>query len=99
LVRDATKVLLTVPKHKGTAAISFAIAANGTLAQIASDPLMTILRSEEREILLPLNALDNIRAYDKQLAPPSGTVIGISRSTDDDTADRLRVQVGADDLE
>jgi len=99
LVRDATKVLLTVPTHKGTAAISFAIAANGTLAQIASDPLMTILRSEEREILLPLNALDNIRAYDKQLAPPSGTVIGISRSTDDDTADRLRVQVGADDLE
>jgi hypothetical protein len=72
LVRDASKVLLAVPTATGTATLSFAIGADGRLAQIASDSKDELLRSQEREILLPLNLLDNIRAVGDSTATPTG---------------------------
>ena len=97
LVCDASKVLLAVPTAAGTATLSFAIGADGRLAQIAGDSKDELLRSQEREILLPLNLLDNIRAVGDSTAAPAGAIAGMSRSDDDDSADRVRVQVSADD--
>lgn len=97
MLRDASKVLLAVPTAAGTAALSFAIGADGRLAQIAADSKDELLRSQEREILLPLNLLDNIRAVGDSTAAPAGVITGMRRSDDDDSADRVRVQVSADD--
>ena len=97
LVREASKVLLAVPTATGTATLSFAIGADGRLAQIAGDSKDDLLRSQEREILLPLNLLDNIRAVGDSTATPAGVIAGMSRSDDDDSADRVRVQVSAGD--
>ncbi|MBK6430214.1 LamG-like jellyroll fold domain-containing protein [Candidatus Amarolinea dominans] len=97
LVRDASKVLLAVPTAAGTATLSFAIGVDGRLAQIAGDSKDELLRSQEREILLPLNLLDNIRAVGDSTAAPAGVIAGMRRSDDDDSADRVRVQVSADD--
>ncbi len=97
LVRDASKVLLAVPTAAGTATLSFAIGVDGRLAQIAGDSKDELLRSQEREILLPLNLLDNIRAVGDSTAAPAGVITGMRRSDDDDSADRVRVQVSADD--
>src|SRR5262249_43104400 len=72
-------------------------AADGRLAQIVKEPASTTLRSQEREILLPLNLLDNIRAVGDSLPAPAGTIARMSRSTDDGSADRVRVQVGGGD--
>lgn len=91
LVRDASKVLLAVPTNKGIAALSFDIAANGTLAQIANPPTWKMLRNQEREILLPLDLLDNIRAVGDLSAAPGGKIIGMSRSTHEDAAERVQV--------
>ncbi len=97
LVRDASKVLLAVPTAAGAATLSFAIGADGRLAQIAGDSTDDLLRSQEREILLPLNLLDNIRAVGDSTAAPAGVITGMSRSDDDDSADRVRVRVSKGD--
>lgn len=97
LVRDASKILLAVPTEWGVAALSFAIANDGRLAQIAPDTKEETLRSQERDILLPLNLLDSIRPVGDSSPAPAGTIAGMSRSTEDSNADRVQVQVSAQD--
>jgi hypothetical protein len=97
LVRESSKVLLAVPTSAGAATLSFAIAADGRLAQIAGDGDDRLLRSQEREILLPLDLLDNIRPLGDSSAAPAGVIVGMSRSDDDDSPDRVRVAVAKDD--
>lgn len=93
LLRDASKIMLAVPTDDGIATLSFAIADDGTLAQIVPEVQNTLLRSRQSEVLLPLTVLDNIRAVGDTQPAPSGTIVGMSRSTDDATAEQVRVQV------
>ncbi|NEQ74388.1 MAG: hypothetical protein F6K23_15935 [Okeania sp. SIO2C9] len=64
LLKGATKIMLAVPTDKGNvAALSFAVAKDGTLAMIDEQVEPTkILRSNSRDVLLPLNTLDDIKA-------------------------------------
>ncbi|NEQ87054.1 MAG: hypothetical protein F6K26_45585, partial [Moorea sp. SIO2I5] len=59
LMREARRVMLAVPVEKGTdvitAALSFAVAIDGTLSQINAYPSSERLKSTNRDILLPLN--------------------------------------------
>ena len=97
LVRDASKVLLAAPTAAGTATLSFAIAADGRLAQIARDAKTEELRSRQQDILLPLDLLDNIRPTGDSTETPAGVITGMSRSDDDDSADRVQIKVSQDD--
>ena len=93
LLLDATKLMLAVPTDAGVMALNFALAADGTLARINADSTETILRSKQREVLLPLSVMDEIRAVGDATPAPGGTIQAISRSTGDSNADRVRVSV------
>jgi len=49
--------MLAIPTDKGAAVFSFAIAGDGTLGEIGKNPDSKIIRSRQREVLLPLNTL------------------------------------------
>lgn len=84
LLRESTKVMLVVGTEQGNAAaISFAVAEDGTLAQIDQSPQFTTLRSSSRDILLPLNTLDEIKAIGKSEPLPQGTITGMARAEGD----------------
>lgn len=70
LLKTATRLMLAIPTDKGTAAFSFAIAGDGTLSEIDETPDKTIIRNKKREILLPLNTLDEIKALADRTPPP-----------------------------
>jgi hypothetical protein len=98
-IRDTSKLMLAIPTNDGVAALSFAIAADGTLAQIVKQPNTETLRSKEREMLLPVNLLDNIRTVGDAAPAPQGTILAMSRSEDDLTRDRVQVQASNNDRE
>ncbi|MEG3833982.1 LamG-like jellyroll fold domain-containing protein [Microcoleus sp. Z1_C3] len=77
LLKTATQLMLAIPTDKGTAAFSFAIAKDGTLAEIGTTPESTIIRSKQKEILLPLNTLDEIKALGKSTPPSQGIITGL----------------------
>lgn len=76
LLKDASKVMLAIPTNQGNvAAISFAVAADGTLSQIDENPDDTnVLRSNSRDLLLPLNTLDEIKGIGDSTPPPQGKI-------------------------
>ena len=92
LLKDATKVMLAIPTQQGTgtdvtknvAAISFSVAADGTLSQIDENPDHTnILRSNSRDLLLPLNTLDEIKGIGDSTPPPQGKITAVERGEED----------------
>ena len=89
-VRDASKVLLTVPTDRGVAALSFAIGLDGTLAQIGPQVITPII-AEPRAVALPNDVLDTVRALAAGQSVPAGGIAQMSRSEDADTLDRVRV--------
>ncbi len=89
LLRSATKLMVAIPTDKGVAALSFAIAGDGTLSEIDETPERTIARSRQREILLPLNTLDEVKALADQTPPPLGVIRGLALGTDADDAEDL----------
>lgn len=89
LLKTATKLMLAVPTDKGTAAFSFAIAGDGTLAEIDDTPDSTIIRSRQREVLLPLNTLDEIKAIGDRTPPPQGIITGFVEGTDEEEIEDL----------
>jgi hypothetical protein len=91
--------MLAIPSSEGVAALSFAIAADGTLAQIVEQPTTETLRSKERQMLLPVNLLDNIRTVGDAAPAPQGTILAMSRSEDELTRDRVQVQASDNDRE
>lgn len=96
LLKTATKLMLAVPTEKGTAAFSFAIAGDGTLAEIDDTPDSTIIRSRQREVLLPLNTLDEIKAIGDRTPPPQGMITGFAEGTDEEEIEDL-VKILTDD--
>ncbi|WP_226594435.1 LamG domain-containing protein, partial [Microseira wollei] len=89
LLKTATRLMLAVPTTTGTAALSFAIAADGTLAQIDETPEKTIIRSNQREVLLPLNTLDEIKAFGDRTPTPQGIIVGLLEGTKAENAEDL----------
>ncbi|CAD5963884.1 LamG domain-containing protein [Planktothrix agardhii] len=89
LLKTATRLMLAIPTDKGTATLNFAIAGDGTLAEIDETPDKTIIRSKTREILLPLNTLDEIKALADRTPPPQGMITGLAEGTDEDDAENL----------
>ena len=89
LIKTATRLMLAIPTDKGTAAFSFAIGGDGTLAQIDETAENTILRSTQREILLPLNTLDEIKAIADRTPPPQGIITGLVEGTNEEDAEDL----------
>ncbi|MFM8443473.1 MAG: LamG-like jellyroll fold domain-containing protein [Methylococcus sp.] len=89
LLRTATRLLLAVPTDQGTASLSFAIAGDGTLSEISETPSKTILRSQQREVLLPLNTLDEIKAWSDRTPPPQGIITGLAEASAEDDAEDL----------
>jgi hypothetical protein len=89
LLKTATRLMLAIPTDKGTATLNFAIARDGTLAEIDETPDKTIIRSKTREILLPLNTLDEIKALADRTPPPQGMITGLAEGTDEDDAENL----------
>ena len=85
LLKDSTKVMVAIPTKQGNVAtLSFAVAADGTLAQIDENPDNTeILRSQSRNLLLPLNTLDEIKAIGDSTPPPQAKITGIERGDED----------------
>lgn len=92
LTRDASKILLAVPTDQGIAALNFSIALDGTLAEISSPTTTTTLRKQEREILLPMTTLDQIKALGASKAPPSGLITKLERSKEDTGADCVQIK-------
>lgn len=87
LLRESVRVMLAVGTGEGNvAAISFAAAADGTLSQIADAPSepKKFRRSTTRQILLPLNTLDEIKAIGTASPPPKGTITGFVRGEEDE---------------
>ncbi|MBP5976241.1 hypothetical protein HW132_26805 [Brasilonema sp. CT11] len=83
LLRESTRVMLTIPTTEGVAAISFAVAGDGTLSQIDQTPDTHIVRSNSRQILLPLNTLDEIKAIGTTTPPPQGNITEVKRGDSD----------------
>jgi hypothetical protein len=89
LLKTATRLMLAIPTDKGAAAFSFAIAGDGTLGEIDETPDSKIIRSRQREVLLPLNTLDEIKAIGDKTPPPQGIISGFSAGTDEEDIEDL----------
>lgn len=81
MLKESTKVMLAVPVKKNgtgitkTAVISFSAANDGTLSQIDASPDSSdILLSNNKDILLPLDTLDEIKVISDDSPPPSGRI-------------------------
>jgi Concanavalin A-like lectin/glucanases superfamily len=84
LLRESTKVMLAIPTSNGNvAAFSFAIAGDGILSQISKNPTSKIWRNTIRQILLPLNTLDNVKAIGTTNPPPQGQITALQQAEDD----------------
>ncbi|WP_072926401.1 LamG domain-containing protein [Microcystis aeruginosa] len=89
LLKTATRLMLAIPTDKGAAVFSFAIAGDGTLGEINKNPDSKIIRSRQREVLLPLNTLDEIKAIGDKTPPPQGIISGFSAGTDEEDIEDL----------
>ncbi len=102
LIRGATRAMLAVPLRAPggaatrTAALSFGIAADGTLSRIDPAPdAIELLCGTAQEVLLPLNLLDDIREIAEAEPSPAGTIAGIARGDEDRLAIRSREALSA----
>ena len=89
LLKEATRVMLAIPvkqenatSDKSHAAVlSFAVASNGTLSEIDKTAETQQLSAKTNELILPLNTLDEIKAYSDTTPPPSGVMTGVKKSS------------------
>ena len=92
LLKTATKVMLTVPTDQGLASVSFDLATDGTLSPVDEKPDQTILRADDREMLLPLNTLEEIKGFGIKEPPPQGSIVEIAMGTEDEgITDKVRI--------
>lgn len=92
LLRTDTRIMLSIPTDQGVAALSFAIAGDGTLSLVTEKYDRKILRSKQKEVLLPLNVLDEVKGIGDKTRPPEGVIVKMSASTaTDGVEDFLKV--------
>ncbi len=93
-VKEATRILLAIPTDDGnTAALSFGLAADGTLAQIGENGDHYIWRADERDVILPLNTLDEIKAIGDSSSVLQGIISRLGSGDDD------RVVISSDQVD
>ncbi len=97
LLRTAVRVMLVVEATQGANVLSFAAAADGTLSRLVDDPqVQRVVHSERRELLLPLNTLENVQAA-KVTPPVAGAIATMRRGSGDKvavqstSADKLKI--------
>ncbi|MBK8265243.1 MAG: hypothetical protein IPK80_28425 [Nannocystis sp.] len=88
LCREGLQVMVAAPVAdeegvRTTAALCFAVGIDGELSRIERTPRLEDLRSIHREVLLPLNDLDGIRAYASAQPLAAGSVSGLHVGPDD----------------
>ncbi|MFZ6184991.1 LamG-like jellyroll fold domain-containing protein [Nannocystis pusilla] len=95
LLRTAVRVMLVAAGSQGTPVLSFAAATDGTLSRLADAPTsQRVLHSERRELLLPLDTLENVVAAQVN-QPVTGAIAALRRGS----GDKVAVQSsGADKL-
>ncbi|PSM32026.1 LamG domain-containing protein [Haliangium sp. UPWRP_2] len=71
------------------AALSFAIASDGTLSQLGDAPTATVIRSTQREILLPLSTLEEVKSYASVVPALQGAISGFAVGGDAESAQNL----------
>ncbi|MEZ4302388.1 MAG: LamG domain-containing protein [Polyangiaceae bacterium] len=86
LVRTATRLMLAVPTDKGTATWTFGLSGDGTLSDAGRVVSTGLVRSDERDLLLPLDTLDQIKLFGATAKPPTGTIGAMSLSEGVDAA-------------
>ncbi|HEX2912205.1 MAG TPA: LamG-like jellyroll fold domain-containing protein [Chloroflexia bacterium] len=87
LLRENTSVMVTIPTDQGVAVLNFEAGKDGSLAYIAPElPAPTLLRGNEKDLLLPLNALDNIKGLGEGVPPAQGTIEALLRTDDNKLA-------------
>lgn len=96
LLRTETRLMLVLPTSQGTAAYSFALAKDGSLSELGSNGTPEVLRSDQREILLPLNTLDELKLIGDTTPPPQGTIRSMRLGSGDDNADGKVVVASAE---
>ncbi|KAA3663680.1 MAG: hypothetical protein DWQ04_09550, partial [Chloroflexi bacterium] len=81
LIREAVKVMVVIPTNEdNTVALSFSVAADGTLSQISEEPEnFTILKSDSRQILLPPSTIDDIMPVGTTILPDQGLIKRIEK--------------------
>jgi hypothetical protein len=84
LLRADTRLMLAIPTDRGVATISFALAADGALSEINREGATRIVRGAERELLLPLTTLEQVRPLADASPTPQGVVAGLQLGTDAD---------------
>jgi hypothetical protein len=97
LLRTAVRVMLVVEADQGANVLSFAAAADGTLSRLVDDPqVQRVVHSERRELLLPLDTLENVQAA-KVTPPVAGAIATLRRGSGDkvavqsNNADKLKI--------
>jgi Concanavalin A-like lectin/glucanases superfamily len=96
LLKTATRLMLAIPTDKGTAAFSFSIGKDGVLAQIDENPANTIIRSQQRQVLLPLNTLDEIKPIGDKTPPPQGIIKGLAEGKcEENIEDLIKISTDA----
>lgn len=96
LCREGMQVMLALPvknaqNQTSTAAICFAVGLDGQLSRIERTPRLEDLKAIHREVLLPLDDLDKIKALAASEPLASGAVSGLYHGDED----RLLVRTGA----
>ncbi len=80
LLRESTRVMLAIPTDQGVATLSFAAAIDGTLSMIEESPDNThLLVNRSKDVLLPINTLDEIQTLGSATPIPQGAITGIAR--------------------
>ena len=102
LVRDAARLMLTVPVQQGAsspvtvAVVDFAVAADGMLSKVDLTPdSLETLRSNTRQVVLPIDDLDQIKVVGQAAPPPAGVILGMQRGSGDRVRVRATAPVGA----
>ncbi len=84
LLRDKIRVMLVVPTSKEdmALAVNFSVDTNGFLSQIGDPQTQDVLNSYTRNILLPINSLDEIKGIAQDKA--AGVIDAISKGKEDE---------------
>ncbi len=81
LLRTAVRIMLAAATPKGTYTLSFAIAADGTLAKLAESGTQKVLHSHRQELIMPVDTLEGINTV--TVSQVSGSIVRMERGAGD----------------
>lgn len=84
LFRETSKVMLAIPTIDGVATLSFTIAKDGLLSQVDESGNSDVVWGNEREVMLPVNTLDEIKSIGLSTPLPKGTITAMVQGDEDE---------------